>query len=88
MILLIDIFSRAYMSYGKVLLVAASCTQSYDDSNEIATIMEGEVCTSGTHNRFTWSGLIIILVISASTCYFGVIASTRVGYKCTSWADL
>ena len=88
MILHIDIFSRAYMNYGKVLLVAASCTQSYDDSDVIATIMEGEVCTSGTHNRFTWSGLIIILVISASTCYFGVIVSTRVGYKCTSWADL
>ena len=59
MILRIDIFSRAYMSYGKVLLVTASCTQCYDDSDEITTIMEGEVCTSGTHNRFTWLGLII-----------------------------
>ena len=59
MILHIDIFSRAYMSYGNVLLVTASCTQCYDDSDEIATIMEGDVCTSGMHNRFTWLGLII-----------------------------
>ena len=53
MTLLIDLFSRADIIYGKVLLVNASCTQCYDDSDEIATIMEGEVCTSGMHNRFT-----------------------------------
>ena len=55
MILLIDIFSRAYMSYGNVLLVTASCTQCYDDSDEIATIM-GEKCvhwgrTIGSRDR-------------------------------------
>lgn len=38
MILLIDIFIRANMVYSKVLLVNASFTQCYADSDEIATI--------------------------------------------------
>ena len=42
MILHIDVFIRADMVYGKVLLVNASCTQWYDDSDEIATI-RGEI---------------------------------------------
>ena len=66
MILLIYIFSRAYMNYGKVIPVNASCTQCYDDSDEIATIIEGDMFTSGTHNRFTWSGLIIY---SSDQCF-------------------
>jgi hypothetical protein len=48
MILLIDIFIRVDMIYGKVLLVNASCTQWYDDSDEIATIRERFVYINDT----------------------------------------
>ena len=54
MILLIDIFIRADKIYGKVLLVNASCTQCYADSDEIAPI-RGEIsvhqgCTTGSRD--------------------------------------
>ena len=42
MILLVDIFIRVDMIYGKVLPVNVSCTQCYDDSDKIATI-KGEI---------------------------------------------
>ena len=55
MILLIDIFMRADIIYVKVLLVNASCTHCYADSDEFATIM-GEICvhqgrTTGSRDR-------------------------------------
>ena len=55
MILLIDIFLRANMIYGKVLLVNDSCTQCFADFDEIATI-KGEIGvhqgrTTGSHDR-------------------------------------
>ena len=49
MILLIDIFIRADMIYGKVLLVNVSCTHCYADSDKIATI-RGEI---GVHQGYT-----------------------------------
>lgn len=48
MILLIDIFIGADMVYGEVLLVNASCTQWYDDSDKFATI-RGEICVHQGH---------------------------------------
>ena len=55
MILLIDIFSRADIIYGKVLLVNASCTHCHADPDEIATIKEGICvhlgCTTGSRDR-------------------------------------
>ena len=55
MILLVDIFIRVDMIYGKVLPVNVSCTQCYDDSDKIATI-KGEIyvhqgCTTGSRDR-------------------------------------
>ena len=77
------------MIYGKVLLVNASCTQCYADSDEITTI-KGEICvhqrrTTGSRDRArsVIPELISAEMISASTCYFGVIVSTCVGYMCT-----
>ena len=55
MILLIDIFIRVDMVYGKVLLVNDSCTHCYADFDEIATI-KGEIyvhqgCATGSCDR-------------------------------------
>ena len=77
------------MIYGKVLLVNASCTQWYDDSDEIATI-RGEISVhqgraTGSRDR-AYSHIPEVIsaeMISASTCYFGVIVSSSVGYMRT-----